>query len=190
MRISTLESAGTVKIGILGWGSLIKHPGGLPIADNEWHRGGPLLPIELSRLSRGREHLTYVIDPRHQRRLPTRYAISCATVLEHAIADLASREGCEATWIGFVETSEDAGHRSRTGFWKDIRQWALGMHLDAVIWTDLPPRFHNTFTLDAAVNFWRQLPPEIMRSARDYARDAPEEIDTDLRRRLRDEGLL
>ncbi len=39
-----------MKIAILGWGSLIREPRGLPI-DGEWQKDGPVLWIEFSRIS-------------------------------------------------------------------------------------------------------------------------------------------
>src|SRR5437870_10021061 len=90
------RETGAVKIAILGWGSLINDPRELRIVDDKWNLGGPSLPIELSRVSDKRSHLTYVIDERHQRRMPTRYAVSRYRDLEDAISDLACREGCGA----------------------------------------------------------------------------------------------
>ena len=81
-------------------------------------------------------------------------------------------------------------HRSRTSVWKDIQQWIRAKQLDAAIWTDLPPKFDGDFTLESAIAFWKRLPPDKAEEARNYANDAPEEVDTDLRRRLQAENLL
>jgi hypothetical protein len=140
-----------MKIAILAWGSLIKQPGDLRIVDDSWHLGGPALPVELSRLSQKRGHLTYVIDERHQRRAATRYAISRYRQLENAIADLACREGCSARSIGYVQAGQRQRHRSRTGLWKDIQQWVRANQLDAAVWTDLPPKFPREFSLETAL---------------------------------------
>ncbi len=162
----------------------------LHIVDDKWHSAGPTLPIELSRLSDKRLHLTYVLDERHQRRVPTRYAISKYGQLEDVITDLACREGCAAHSIGFVEASEGRPHRSRTSLWKEILQWVRSQQFDAAVWTDLAPKFPGEFTLDSAVAFWKQLPGHTAEKARRYAQEAPEEVDTDLRRRLGAEGLV
>lgn len=52
-----------MKIAILGWGSLIWDKRNLRLA-GEWQVGGPVLPIEFSRVS-GYGRLTLVIDPLH-----------------------------------------------------------------------------------------------------------------------------
>jgi hypothetical protein len=178
-----------VKIALIAWGSLIDDPGDLQVVGNRWHRRGPKLPIELSRLSRKRGYLTYVIDERHTRRVPTRYAVSRDADLASAINHLAQREGCGLRRIGYLRAAEGTRHRSRTSQWKAIGKWARASKLDAAIWTDLAPR-PGRFTLDAAVRLWKRLPAETQARAREYARMAPKEIDTDLRRRLRREGLI
>jgi hypothetical protein len=54
---------GRMKVLVLAWGSLVWDPGALRLASN-WMEGGPVLPIEFSRISDdGR--LTLVIDERH-----------------------------------------------------------------------------------------------------------------------------
>jgi hypothetical protein len=178
-----------MRIAIIGWGSLIEEPDGLRIVDGEWHVGGPRLPIELSRLSSKRRHLTYVIDERHRRSVPTRYAISRDAELATAIDDLARREGCAARRIGYIRAGEGTRHRSRTSQWNAIQKWVRAKRVDAVIWTDLAPR-PGRFTLDAAVRFWKRLPAETQVKAREYARMAPKQTNTDLRRRLQREKLI
>lgn len=177
-----------MKVAILGWGSLIKEPNGLQIVGG-WRKGGPRLPIELSRRSQRRGHLTFVIDERHHRCLPTQYTFSRLMNLPNAIADLAWREGCPRRRIGYVQATEGRRRRSRTAQGKQIRKWARAQKLDAAIWTDLPPK-PGRFTVEAALRAWRQLPPETQEAARRYVRLAPKETDTDLRRRLRKEKLI
>lgn len=181
-----------MQIAILGWGSLVWDSGDLRIVDGEWRTGGPELPIELSRLSENRRHLTYVIDERHTRRVPTRYAISKYTDLEEAIADLASREGCAVTAIGYVDTGRSDQHRARPGVpWKDIEAWATAKKLGAAVWTDLPPNFQGEWNLDQVVDFWKtKIPADRIAAAKEYASRAPPEVDTDLRRRLVIEKLI
>lgn len=178
-----------MKIAILGWGSLIREPRTLRIVGKRWYRGGPRLPIELSRQSAKRGHLTYVIDERHKRTSQTRYALSRDENLQDAIANLAQCEGCPHRRIGYVKAAEATRRRSRTNQWKAIQTWVRANKLDAAIWTDLPPK-RGRFTLDAAVRGWRALTPEEQAAAGRYVRMAPKETDTDLRRRLRTEGLI
>lgn len=66
-----------MRIAILGWGSLIWNPNGLPIR-GDWQRGGPVLPIEFSRISSD-ERLTLVIDEQNGINVTTRYALSART---------------------------------------------------------------------------------------------------------------
>lgn len=180
-----------MRIAILGWGSLVWDPGDLKLEDGKWHKGGPQLPIELSRLSTGRGHFTYVIDERHTRRVPTRYASSELHELKDAIADLACREGCKASDIGYVVAgSQD--HNARQGVpWEDIRTWGEAKDLNAAIWTDLKYRFDGDWSVDNAIAFWKtQIPADKLAEAAKYASSAPPEVDTDLRQRLIEEGLI
>ena len=89
-----------MKIGILAWGSLIWDPGTLRLAGN-WIEGGPVLPIEFSRVSdNGR--LTLVIDEKHGVDVPTRNALSALDDLDETITDLQKREGLpcsQSNWI-------------------------------------------------------------------------------------------
>lgn len=179
-----------MRIAVLGWGSLISEIGELRIVDDDWHADGPELPIELSRVSQKRGYLTYVIDEAHERRVPTRYAVSDYRMLEDAIANLACREGCAATSIGYVRAAEGSRHRSRTVLWQDIRNWLGQQDLDAAVWTDLPPRFRGHFTPERALAFWQALPTDKLEGAKRYVNQAPEEVDTDFRRVLRAENLL
>ena len=179
-------------VAVIAWGSLITEPGDLRIDADGWRVGGPNLPIELSRLSSKRKHLTYVIDETHSRKVPTRFGISSFSGLEDAISSLARREGCPPHLIGFVEAGHPARHRSRTGQWQEIREWlsASPAPVDAAVRTDLEPAFPGPFSLDAAVKFWRRLPAPLRDAAKVYAEEAPPEVDTDLRRRLSEENLI
>lgn len=60
-----------LKIVILGWGSLIWNPRGLP-REGPWEEGGPSFPIEFSRVSNDCR-LTLVIDPVNGAQVMTRY---------------------------------------------------------------------------------------------------------------------
>jgi hypothetical protein len=184
-----------MKIAILGWGSLVWDWGDLRIVDDAWHKNGPTLPIELSRLSKKRGYLTYVIDDCHERRVPTRFAISKYMQIEDAIADLACREGCAAKSVGYVRSEESSRRRARKGVpWRDIQKWVQEQKLDAAIWTDLPRTLPCETTPEDLVDYFKillaKLPADKAEQAKEYARRAPEEVDTDLRRRLNAENLL
>ena len=95
---------------ILAWGSLVWDRRNWPIT-NDWERGGPVLPIEFSRMSRSGERagcLTLVIDEHHGANVPTRSALSPRTNLDDAIADLRSREGTSSDRIGYVNLVRNA----------------------------------------------------------------------------------
>ena len=76
-----------MSIAILGWGSLINEPRGLPIA-GDWQQDGPSLWIEFSRISRKGERagcLTLVIDERRGSEVATLHAPSTRPQLPQAI---------------------------------------------------------------------------------------------------------
>jgi hypothetical protein len=183
-----------LKIAILGWGSLVWDPQELRIVSKDWAKGGPKLPIELSRLSSGRGFLTYLIDERHERRVPTRYAISRYKELDDVIADLACREGCPAHSIGYIESTVHGRHRSRTQICWDVQHWAQDKQIDAVVWTDLPSRLPEGIGYGGLFALFKKLlvnlPEETAAQARDYASKAPPEVDTDLRRLLVTEKMI
>ncbi len=180
-----------MRLGVLGWGSLIWNPGCLAI-QGEWHRGGPVLPIEFSRVSQdGR--LTLVIDPENGVYLPTSFAISALTGLEEAILNLRAREECPPERIGYVVVEIGEG---RSNVWPAattrIRDWARQQGLDAVIWTDLPSNFNKKtdmpFTVSNAVDYLQTLSGTVAVHAKEYIEKAPDEIITPLRQRLRGLG--
>lgn len=179
-----------MRIAILAWGSLVPEIGVLRIVNNEWHRGGPELPIELSRMSQRRRYLTYVIDETNGRGVPTRYAISTLNRLDSAIENLAQREGCPEDRIGYVLSGNET-HRSRTPLWREIREWTRETGVDATIWTDLAPDTPWPFSLDRAVQFFKyELKPELVADATKYVTTAPDEVATNLRQRLEQGSLL
>ncbi len=99
-----------MRVGILGWGSLIWDPRELP-REGVWQEQGPSLPMEFSRVSRdGR--LTLVIDPEHGEVVPTLFVLSPRTDIEDAIADLRTREGTNSANIGFLNLERNT-HRNR-----------------------------------------------------------------------------
>ncbi|HEV2174032.1 MAG TPA: hypothetical protein VGR71_10710 [Nitrospira sp.] len=184
-----------MRIAVLGWGSLVWDPGDLLIVDNAWHKGGPVLPIELSRLSSRRGHFTYVIDPTNGARVPTRYGISVYEVLEDAIGNLARREACASTAIGYTVSNDSELHRARKGVpWEEIRKWAQHAETDAAIWTDLGPKLLNSWnewSVERALHYWKTaIPPDRLPDAARYASSAPPEIDTEFRRGLIKAGLI
>lgn len=184
-------------IAILGWGSLINEPRGLPIA-GEWQKDGPPLSIEFSRISRKGKRagcLTLVIDERRGTEVTTLYVPSTRTQLPQAIADLQACEGTEPDDIGFCEVA--AARFAPTALGRHpkscerIRAWARQKGFDAVIWTALPPRFKDaigiSFTPAAALDYLNGLPAATKELALQYIRTAPEQTMTAFRRLLLEE---
>lgn len=169
-----------MKIAILGWGSLIWDQRELPI-DGNWQKGGPVLPIEFSRISSdGR--LTLVIDEKNGVPVKTQYARSGSANLREAIEDLRKREDTLKSMIGVVSQTIN---NTTTGF-DMIKSWSTEEKWDAVIWTGLPSNFedkeHVPFTVENGLVYLSGLFGEEKAAARKYIERAPEEVDTPLRR--------
>jgi len=184
-----------MKIAILGWGSLVPDPRGLPIAGG-WHQGGPTLPIEFSRISQNGQRagcLTLVIDEAHGSEVPTHYAVSTRNDLAQGITDLQEREGTpNPENIGFCEVAGPrfaarALRRHPTAC-EVIRAWTVEERFDATIWTALPPRFRDAigvpFTPTAALNYLNRLAAPIKELALHYIHTAPAQTMTAFRRLL------
>ena len=184
-----------MKIAILGWGSLIWDPRDL-YHDDTWQRGGPILPLEFSRISSdGR--LTLVIDQNYGESVTTYYTTSLHSDLNGAIENLKKRENLPSNKnIGVIDLNADTSHtRQDAVLVERIRSWARINEYDAVIWTDLPPKFEIDgeavpFSVDAAVAYLQGLSGETAKKAREYIQKAPREVETPLRRKLRENGWL
>jgi hypothetical protein len=188
------------KIAVLTWGALAWDPGDLPLVceDREhpeaaWQEGGPELPIEFSRVAVDCR-LIPVIDPDHGTPVTTLFARSRRNDLDAAIKDLMKAEGASnPKRIGFVDVRENQ-HRCRLhpGMAEVIREWAKEHDVDAVIWTELPSNFTThtgrEFTLDSAVSYLGELPRVLVSQAKEYVDRAPEQTETPLRAKLREDG--
>ena len=179
-----------MKIAILGWGSLVWDPRQLPHS-GEWHTGGPVLPIEFSRVSKdGR--LTLVVDSQDGCALPVRFSTSNRDDLHDTIADLRDREGTLRRCIGFVLADGSSNSRlefdERADIVKVVSSWCQSRDFDAAVWTALLPQFQEQtgkpFNVANAVAYLRTLPKGSRENALDYIRKAPQEIDTPLRQAL------
>ncbi|MHB8521524.1 MAG: hypothetical protein ACYDH9_12305 [Limisphaerales bacterium] len=183
-----------MKIAILGWGSLIKEPRGLPI-EGEWQSDGPKLWIEFSRISqRGARAgcLTLVIDERCESEVTTLHVLGKRSDLSQAIADLQEREGTSHDDIGFCEVATgrfapNALSRHSKSC-ERIRAWAQEKGFDAVIWTALARRFKDAlgipFNPAAALNYLNGLPAPTREKALQYIHNAPAQTMTPFRRLL------
>jgi len=177
---------------ILGWGSLVWDPRELPIAGT-WRAGGPVLPIEFSRVSSdGR--LTLVIDERHGEPVQTRYALSPRTEMAQVVLDLQLREGTIERNIGLWSTRDNVIHSRVDSLQQVMRNWAAETKMDAVVWTDLPSNFEERtgtpFSVEAAEVYLRGLRGATADNAKRYIVNAPGEVSTPLRRQLAESGWL
>ena len=174
-----------VKIGCLGWGSLIWDPRELPVRSG-WFEDGPLLPIEFSRESKGQRITLVLVEGVASVR--SLWALMAVDDLEQAKQALADREG-----MGPETRDQHIGYWRGEGASKgvgtaDIAKWAEGVGLDGVVWTALPPSFKDkpnaVMTPSDVVGYVRDRKAEARRSLEEYVRRAPPQIDTEVRRRL------
>jgi hypothetical protein len=183
-----------MKIGILGWGSLLwdkrddfdGHHGA-------WRQGGPKLTLEFSRVSRKtrRGALTLVIDPTFGSISAVAFTASKRTVLSEAIRDLKERERTIEANIGYwrADTGESRCRDDET--LQTIRSWAKAKKLSAVVWTDLRSNFEEetggAFSIQAALAHFKGLPAEGRSMMAEYVLRAPQFVETPLRAALRAE---
>src|ERR1039458_8655913 len=146
-----------MKIVVLAWGSLVWNQRTLRIV-GDWQPGGPVLPIEFSRIS-GDGRLTLVIDPQNGVPVSTLFARSEFENLNDAIANLREREKTSVEKIGCVNlisgTERDYSRQQHPAASDAIKSWAQGNGWDAVIWTALISNFEQErkqpFSVCAAV---------------------------------------
>lgn len=173
-----------MNIACLGWGSLIWNTQTLPI-QRYWFEDGPLLPIEFARHSQdGRITLVLTPEARNVRSLWTLMLVPDSATAKIALAE---REGIHrediARYIGYWSSTGPYHGQSA----EIIGQWALHRNLDAVVWTNLPPKFHNEIrvpTVEEILAFLQTLSLEAQKRAEEYIRKAPRQIDTAYRRRI------
>lgn len=181
-----------MKIAILGWGSLIWDPRNLEIdkkqGQNGWLPDGPTLPIEFSRISQdGR--LTLVID-NEGNDVQTLYAISNYTELDHAILDLAVREGCGKSAIGYFSKNDNKLFPSGFSYKQNLSSWIHSKeNIDSVIWTNLKSKLcyqekngrKIEIQKNELIDYLTNLSPIQQAKAEEYIRKAPSCVGTLIR---------
>jgi hypothetical protein len=177
----------TMKIACLGWGSLIWNPRDLPI-QKYWFEDGPLLPLEFARHSTT-DYITLVIVP-GVREVRSLWIPMIVPDLDTATVTLAEREGIKTEniqrYIGYVSLTGSSNGQSADV----IGRWASYIGLDAVVWTNLPPKFQGEArvpTVEEVISFLQTRPLEIKQRAEEYVRKTPRQIDTEYRRRIEKE---
>ncbi|MGO6937872.1 hypothetical protein [Rhizobium johnstonii] len=172
-----------MKIACLGWGSLVWNPGELPLRSG-WYTDGPSIRVEFVRQS-GKEHgrITLVILPSSE-------------VVTSLWAEMDSDDPEDAKEL--LRQREGKPHRHHIGLWHagwaepgslpGLTEWASSGEIDAVIWTDLPPKFQGAEgrvpSVEEVAAYLRELPNEPQAAAFEYIRRAPVQIDTAYRREL------
>lgn len=193
-------SGGDVKIGCLGWGSLLWNPKGLPVRE-KWFEDAPLLPIEFARKS-SKGRLTLVIVPTQEEPVRSLWALFSVGDLATACEALRVREGIgkdKAQYVGrwsargagtTVASAGAAGTQAARPdpVCRAIGEWGSRLGLDAVVWTALPPGdfgdppAERAPTEEEALEYVNTRPHEERLVAEEYIRRAPVQIDTPLRR--------
>ena len=177
-----------MRIAVIGWGSLIWCPGDLAIA-SRWKKNGPCLPVEFSRVSNDCR-LTLVIADGVDT-VTTLWAVSEYTEMRAAMDNLRHREGIPDTpWHSNDIGQVAIGDTNVNQISQTIREWLQELRMDGAIWTALPPKDQYCkqvlMTPDQAVAYVRGLCPQAKRRAEEYVRNAPDQIETQIRKRLRD----
>ena len=167
-------------IACLGWGSLIWDPRALPI-QRYWFDDGPLVQVEFARISQdARVTLVFHSDARPVRAL---WTLMDADAVDDAREHLRRREG--------ILKENRFKH---IGIWPDedpncilgLEEWAHARRLGAVVWTALESNTGEDLlsTEGKVIQHLRGLVGSRRDEAERYIRQAPRQIDTDLRRRI------
>jgi hypothetical protein len=174
-------------IACLGWGSLVWDPRKLPVRGT-WFTDGPFLPIEFARQSSD-DRITLVLVP------------STFPLVRSLWQPLSVRNLAEARDVlGMRECKDASTPRSCVDYWphgtrntfvrRQVRNWAQELQVDAVVWTNLCPRFRGRDgTIPSSrevVSYLRGLRGRTRNDARRYIRMTPKQIDTDYRRAIED----
>jgi hypothetical protein len=172
-------------IACLGWGSLVWDPRELCVR-GDWFKDGPFLPIEFARQSSG-GRITLVLVPAGfslvralWKPISVENLLSARKMLgKRECPDLAKPETCVDYW---PHGSQNRYVARRVG------QWARALQIDAVVWTNLPPRFggkdKTILSVGEVVTYLGGLRGENRRRAKRYIQMAPKQIDTDYRRAI------
>lgn len=183
-----------MKIAILGWGSLIWYPKNLEFDKTlDWNPNGPILPFEFARISKdGR--LTLVITEKGSAS-NSLYSISTNNNLADALKNLAKRENCPESRIGYYNRLENKFSQEDLFFKETLLSWIEDTDIDAVIWTNLLEKWETTNDLnenmtvlpEKRIEYLKNLNPTKTRRAEEYIRYAPAQIKTKYRTQIEEE---
>jgi hypothetical protein len=172
-------------IACLGWGSLVWKPRELPIR-GKWFEDGPFLPIEFGRQSSdGR--ITLVLAAKTFPLVRSLWIPMSTANLKEARKALGLREcPCSSEPDSCVDFWPN-GSKNKLAV-RHIGRWAKSLHIDAVVWTNLPSKFNGEEkrmpTAEEVVTYLRGLQGEKREKAEEYVRKAPRQIDTNYRRAI------
>jgi len=174
-----------LKFALLAWGSLVWNPGELKIT-GDWKKDGPCLPIEFARKS-GDGRLTLVLFP-GAKKVKTLWAFAKSRDLQEVICNLARREGTTTNNIGYVSiTDGQKTKKDEVHVLPIIESWAKQKQLNAVVWTNLPPKFEGDLTPENVLTYLKGLDASDAHNAEVYVRNAPRQIRTEIRSRIENE---
>jgi len=167
----------------LGWGSLIWDPRELPV-HGSWQRNGPLLPIEFARQSQD-DRITLVCVPGFPLVQSLWIRLKSIT-LDEACEALREREN-----ISRKRIDQDIGVWVRDqlvdngSYIATIAAWATSLGFDAVIWTNLQPKFRGDDrripTIEEVLEHLTNLTEKKREKAEQYIRMTPRQIQTEYR---------
>ena len=170
-----------MKIGVIGWGSLIWNPMEISFALTSWNNDGPILPIEFARRSQdGRVtlviHKPYIHEP--EKWVRTYWNIISVKSIGEAIEILRRREGTIKCYIAHL--LPDSKNTINDKIKIEIEKWVQDKELDGVIWTDLP----SNIALEEVIPYLQSLQGNTLKKAKEYVERTPKQILTPLRKRI------
>lgn len=176
-----------MKIACLGWGSLVWNPGSLPI-HRYWYSDGPFLPIEFARQSKDGRITLVLLQKENYVYVRSLWALMSLDTLHEARKALQERENIKEEniekHIGACLLQENPKFEIE----KNICRWGRNLGLDAVIWTNLPPKFNEKDTTPSSeevVNYLLSLRGSKRDLAEEYVRRTPQQIDTPTRQLIK-----
>ena len=176
---------------IIGFGSLLWDLDTLrPQVAGPWeYYTGPTLPLEFSLVSQKRNRaLALVIDLAHGTPCPTCIIKSRRNAVAEVVIDLATRERAPIKAIGFFDCDSGYGRSHSRSILKRLRDWLESSPWDGVVWTDGASNFRAAtgieFCVADALEYLRSLSDATLVEAKHYIENAPDRVDTPLRRAL------
>jgi hypothetical protein len=146
-----------------------------------------MVPVEFTRQSRdGR--ITLVIDSQAAqvrvlwaRLIPTDLAVARQALRKRERITTQKWERLIGTWQSRTPAPVELS---------ELPDWAAAHNIDAVIWTALPPRFDGESirpSVEQVLKHLQQLGGDARERAQEYIERAPQQIDTEYRRRIENE---